>query len=44
MALPGEVVTRRALAVLRGVLAGGGKVTGATDEKLRMLSVIVERG
>ena len=44
VALPGEVLTRRALAVLRGVLAGGGKVTGATDEELGMLSIIVERG
>lgn len=43
-AVPGEVLTRRALAALRGVLADGGKVTGATDETLGMLNVIVERG
>ncbi|KAK9833408.1 hypothetical protein WJX81_002549 [Elliptochloris bilobata] len=41
-ALPGEVLTADTLAALRGVLAAGGKVTGAADETLRMLSVIVE--
>lgn len=43
VAVPGEALTAETLATLRAVLAAGGKVTGAADETLRMLSVIVER-
>ena len=43
VALPGEAISAETLATLQAVLAAGGKVTGAADETLRMLRVIVER-
>lgn len=43
VALPGEALTAGSLATLQAVLAAGGKVTGAADETLGMLRVIVER-
>lgn len=43
VALPGEALTAETLATLQAVLAAGGKVTGAADDTLRTLRVIVER-
>lgn len=42
--VPGEVLTEAILAHLAGVLAQGGKVTGAADESLRSITVVAAPG
>lgn len=40
--VPGELLSGKVIAMLQAVAARGGKVTGAADDSLQSLAVIVE--